>query len=85
MREALVVVLLGLAALLVVLPGGALLAEETGGGGQPPVKQNLDLPYSPLEEPQDEEAAPELIVFYGEQYEGQGVFFCCGTSGICRT
>lgn len=85
MREFRVVVLLGLTAVLVVLTGGALLAEETGGGGQPPLKQNLDLPYSPIDEAEDEEEAPELIVFYGEQYEGEGVFFCCGTSGICRT
>jgi len=66
-----------------LLAGPALPAQGTGAG--PITKENLDLPYDAAVEPEDEEETPDLIVFFGQQYEGEAVFFCCGTSGICRT
>jgi len=65
-----------------LLAWSALPAQGTGSGL---AKENLDLPYSPAAGAEDEEEPRELIVFYGQQYEGEAVFFCCGTSGICRT
>jgi len=38
------------------------------------LKANLDLPFEAIGEKEEEEEAPEVIVFYGQQYEGD--FFC---------
>ena len=44
------------------------------GSGQ---KTNLDLPFDAEgADSEDEEEAPELIVFYGEAYEASKVVFC---------
>jgi len=57
---------------------GTSFAQSSEGGGA--VKENLDLPFDAIGESEDEEEAPEIIVFYGEQYEGDGFFFCCDRS-----
>jgi Mg-chelatase subunit ChlD len=57
-------------------------AQEGGGSGAP--KQNLDLPYDAGGEDEEEEEAPEIVVFYGQQYEGDGIFFCCDKSGSMK-
>ena len=76
----------GLVLSLGVLLGASLWAQESGTRARGPTKENLDLPYSPETEPgAEEEEAVQAIVFYGQEYEGQGVFFCCGTSGVCHT
>jgi hypothetical protein len=38
-------------------------------------KEELDLPYDAKGEPEEEEEAPELIVFYAEVYEADGFFY----------
>jgi hypothetical protein len=61
-----------------------LHAQAAGGGGGGAggfSKQNLDLPFEAGGNSEDEEEAPEIVVFYGQQYEGDGVFFCCDKSG----
>jgi hypothetical protein len=75
-------------AFFLVLGGGAvrsgrLHAQEGGGGGGAP-KQNLDLPFDAAGENEEEEEAPEIVVFYGQQYEGDGIFFCCDKSGTMK-
>ena len=67
-------------ALVGVLHGLRLNAQD----GQAS-KENLDLPYDASLASERAESAPEVIVFYGEQYEGHGVFFCCGTTVLCAT
>lgn len=63
-------------ALLLVLGlgGGArpVFAQQTGSGA---TKANLDLPFDAIGEKEDEEEAPEIVIFYGQQYEGDGIFF----------
>ena len=48
-------------------------------------KENLDLPFDAGSELDDENLAPESFVFYGERFEGDGVFLCCGRSAIGDT
>src|SRR5262245_7973878 len=55
-------------------------AQATGSGGGFS-KQNLDLPFDAGGSQEEEEEAPEIVVFYGQQYEGDGIFFCCDRSG----
>lgn len=44
-------------------------------------KENLDLPFDAVGEMDgEEEEAPEIFVFYGQQYEGDGIFFSCDRS-----
>ncbi len=45
------------------------------------LKSNLDLPFEAvggIEE--EEEYVPEIVVFYGQLYEANGIFFCCDIS-----
>lgn len=46
----------------------------TGGA----LKANLDLPFDAglLNDDGEEEDAPEIITFYSQQYEGDGIFYC---------
>jgi len=55
-------------------------AQAGGGTGSVATKENLDLPFDAIGDSEDEEDAPEIIVFYGQQYEGDGIFFCCDKS-----
>jgi hypothetical protein len=41
------------------------------------LKANLDLPFDAGGGEESDEESPETVVFYGEQYEGTGFFFCC--------
>ncbi len=45
------------------------------------LKANLDLPFDAIGEDEEEEEAPEVIVFYGAQYEGDFFCFTCDRSG----
>jgi hypothetical protein len=49
--------------------------------GQALSKQNLDLPYDALSLAEDDENAPEVVVFYGSTYEGDGFFYALDRSG----
>jgi hypothetical protein len=62
------------------LPG--LSAQEKAKGG---TKSNLDLPFDAAASTEADEETGEAFVLYGQQYEGQGVFFCCGTGPLCST
>ncbi len=51
--------------------------------GSSPTKENLDLPINAglvVDDVEDEDA-PEIITFYSQQYEGDGVFFTIDRSG----
>ncbi len=52
------------------------LEGQTLGGGI--LKANLDLPFDAglLNEDTEDEDAPEIIIFYSQQYEGDGIFYC---------
>lgn len=68
-----------LVAALVVLVASPAPAQDFGGGGA--TKENLDLPYDALGEESEEEDAPEVVTFYGEQLEGDGIFYVIDRSG----
>jgi Mg-chelatase subunit ChlD len=53
-------------------------AQSVGGGG---TKENLDLPFDALGQAEDEEDAPEIVTFYGQQLEGDGFFYVIDRSG----
>jgi hypothetical protein len=55
--------------------------QAGGAGGGAATKENLDLPFDALGSSEDDEEAPELVVFYGQQYEGDGFFYCLDRSG----
>ncbi|MCZ6796298.1 MAG: hypothetical protein O7J95_22020 [Planctomycetota bacterium] len=51
----------------------ALAAQDLGQGG---LKENLDLPFDARGEHSDEEEdPPEVVIFYGQNYEGDGFFY----------
>jgi len=58
--------------------GGAWLIAASDGNQ---VKRPLDLPAGGRGHDEEEEDAPETIVFYGGSYEGDGFFFCLDKSG----
>jgi hypothetical protein len=58
----------------------SIVAQE-GRGGQAATKENLDLPFDAFANSEEEEEAPEVIFFYGQQYEGDGFYFCLDRSG----
>lgn len=63
---------------LLFLPGhplGTGLAAEVGG------RENLDLPFSVGISAEDEEAAPEFLIFFGQLYEADAVIFTLDKSG----
>ena len=63
-----------LAGLFLVLPAAAVRSQQLGGSNA--FKQNLDLPIdSPRIDPSDEEDPPEIIVLYGQSFEGDGFVF----------
>ncbi len=55
-------------------------------GGSGILKANLDLPFDAglLNQDTEDEDAPELITFYSQQYEGDGIFYCIDHSGSMR-
>jgi hypothetical protein len=60
------------------LIGSAAHAQTSGGIG---TKENLDLPFDAGGGENNEEEAPPTIIFYGQQYEGDGIFYCLDRSG----
>ena len=60
----------------------SLSAQDLGVGG--PTKENLDLPFDAAGESEEEEDAPEIVTFYGQQLEGDGVFYVVDKSGSMR-
>lgn len=63
--------------LLYVVPVRTARVEaQTLTGGA--LKANLDLPFDAglLNEDGEDEDAPEIITFYSQQYEGDGIFYC---------
>ena len=73
-------ILLVAASLLAFLaPRSTGFAQESGGGAA--TKNNLDLPFNAGGKPEEEEEAPEIVIFFGQQYEGDGIFFSCDKSG----
>jgi hypothetical protein len=57
---------------LAVAPGAP--AQDLGVGGTG-TKENLDLPFDARGESEEEEDAPEIVNFYGQQLEGDGFFY----------
>jgi uncharacterized protein with von Willebrand factor type A (vWA) domain len=72
--------LLALAAIVGFYPGSTGVFAQEGSGGGMATKENLDLPFDALGDSQDEEEAPEVIVFWGQQYEANFVCFCADKS-----
>jgi Mg-chelatase subunit ChlD len=66
-------VLLFAAVLLLGLGGGTLSAQE--------IKENLDLPYDAIGDSEEDETAPETVLFYGLTLEGDGFFYTVDKSG----
>ncbi len=46
-----------------------------------PLKENLDLPFEAVGASEEEEKAPEILVFYGQIYEASTVVFALDESG----
>ena len=53
-----------------------IVAQDTG-----ELRRPLDLPSGGVGGDEDEEDAPEIITFYGSDYEGDGFFWCFDRSG----
>ena len=60
----------------------SLFAQSASALG--PTKENLDLPADAGGETEEDEDAPEIVVFYSQQYEGDGFFFSCDLSGSMK-
>ena len=61
-------------------PAALVNAQSLAGGA---LKANLDLPFDAglLNEDGEDEDAPEIINFYSQQYEGDGIFYAIDRSG----
>jgi hypothetical protein len=64
---------------LALLLGTSGLAQTIGGAAAQ--KENLDLPFDAVGEEEGEEESPEVVVFYGQQIEGDGFFYTVDRSG----
>ncbi len=69
-------------AFLTLLWVPATRGQDLGGGAT--TKENLDLPFDALGENEEEEDAPEIVSFYGQQLEGDGFFYVVDSSGSMR-
>ncbi len=49
------------------------VAQELAGTAA--TKENLDLPFDAVGDSEEEEDAPEIVTFYGQQMEGDGIFY----------
>ena len=74
-RFALIAAAILIPALIVFLPA---IAFDVDGATQ---KRPLDLPSGGLGSDGDEEDRPEIIIFYGGQYESDAFFWCLDKSG----
>ena len=66
--------------LLSLLPFLPASVQGTGGDGAAS-KENLDLPLNALGTDEDEEDAPEIVIFYDLPLEGDGFFYVVDKSG----
>jgi len=71
--------LLGLA--LVCFTSTMVQAED--GSSSARVKRPLDLPAKGANQDEEEEDAPETILFYGAEFEGDAFFWCIPAYGFC--
>jgi len=69
---------LSLIALLFGFSTLSLEAQDTGSGAGN--KVNLDLPFDAAGGENNDEEAPPSIIFYGQQFEGDGIFYCLDRS-----
>ncbi len=62
----------------------ALVNAQSLAGGA--LKANLDLPFNAglFNDDGEDEDAPEIITFYSQQYEGDGIFYAIDRSGSMR-
>jgi Mg-chelatase subunit ChlD len=65
----------------VVFSGTTSSKETSSGGTSSSGKENLDLPFDAIGENEEEEIAPEIVVFYGQIYEADALFFALDESG----
>jgi hypothetical protein len=65
---------------IAVLSGSFLCQNQLCAQGQFKSKENLDLPYDAFGLNETEEEAPEVVVFYGQSFEGDGIFYCLDRS-----
>jgi hypothetical protein len=66
---------------VLLLSPSSLKAQAVGGAG---IKENLDLPFDALGQAEDEEDAPEIVTFYGQQLEGDGFFYVIDRSSTMQ-
>jgi len=76
-----ITVLLMVLALSVLYGFRTVELPAQGIGNTSQTKENLDLPYDAIGENSEEEDAPEVVVFYGQNLEGDGIFYCIDRSG----
>lgn len=62
-----------------VVPGGGGAQDAPHG-----LKENLDLPYEADGEVEVDEDAPEIHIFYGQQLEGDGIFYVIDRSSTMQ-
>ena len=62
-------------------PGAPPLGAQENGAV---LKANLDLPFDAGGHEEVDDPGPDLVVFYGQQYEADGIFFCCDKSGSMK-
>lgn len=67
-------------ALFIAVSSTALRGQDLAGGSF--LRENLDLPYNSggRAGEEEEEEAPEVVVFYGQTYETDATFFCLDQS-----
>ena len=66
-------IILALAFSVILGLASTVQAQELGGTAA--TKENLDLPFDAIGENDEEEDAPEIVTFYGQQLEGDGIFY----------
>jgi hypothetical protein len=70
------------AALLLVAVVACSTNRTLEAQSQSSTKKNLDLPFDVGGMPSEsDEEAPEVVVFYGQSFEGDGLFYCLDRSG----
>jgi len=67
--------------LLLGFPPSAAAQELAGTAA---TKENLDLPFDAIGDNEEEEDAPEIVTFYGQQMEGDGIFYVIDKSWSMR-
>ncbi len=72
-------------AVVFIVGASPMAYAQDVGGSSAATKENLDLPFDAMGAvDQDEEEAPEIFIFYGQQYEGDGIFFSCDKSSSMK-